>query len=86
MTKTCRAQSAETKTKINKDKNNYKNKDKDRDKDKTKTETKTKPKKKTETGANKGGKNIKRGTHLSSLPRFAAVESLEANVISRFPC
>ena len=82
MTKTCRAQSAETKTKINKDKN----KDKDRDKDKTKTETKTKPKKKTETGTNKGGKNIKRGTHLSSLPRFAAVESLEANVISRFPC
>ena len=82
MTKTCRAQSAETKTKINKDKNNVK----DRDKDKTKTETKTKPKKKTEAGTNKGGKNIKRGTHLSSLPRFAAVESLEANVISRFPC
>ena len=48
--------------------------------------TKTKPKKKTETGTNKGGKNIKRGTHLSSLPRFAAVESLEAKVISRFPC
>ena len=82
MTKTCRAQSAETKTKINKDKNKVK----DRDKDKTKTETKTKPKKKTETGTNKGGKNIKRGTDLSSLPRFAAVESLEANVISRFPC
>ena len=64
----------------NKDKNKVK------DRDKTKTETKTKPRKKTETGTNKGGKNIKRGTDLSSLPRFAAVESLEANVISRFPC
>ena len=74
-TKTCRVQSAETKKSKRKTK-------KERDKKKTKT----KPKKKTETGTNKGGKNIKRLTHLSSLPRFAAVESLEAKVISRFPC
>ena len=75
-TKTCRVQSAETKTKIKQRKRQKQNKDRNKDKTKEKDRDRDKYR----------DKNIKRGTHLSSLPRFAAVESLEAKVISRFPC